>query len=216
MEYNNLFKVFNTFQAYYTELLQSDIPELHGEYNNMEVCIKKYYKDNCRVVYHISEKTDLRVIKPTSNYDMYGIKFSDRVFATSNPYEIWLYACRATSGEMHEKNRICIYPNNPFSYYKAGYYYLKRNVAIYMLDVEKFFPVLNRRTQMNMGGIYFDNEWISKEEVVPKYKHVINRIPEGFTKYYSVYFLKNDGGTEYPNTSEELQYYIEKNMIQKI
>ena len=93
MRWDIIFSIFLNFQEYYTKLLYADICKLP----DLESCIKKYYKDNCGSLYHISLLHDLSVIKPSSNFDMYGIHYSHKVFATSNPYEIWLYACRAVS-----------------------------------------------------------------------------------------------------------------------
>lgn len=210
----DLFKAFNDFKRYYVKLLQSDMHKTHYNYNDVKMNIKTYYKENCGILYHISDKTDLSVIRPFGNFDMYGEQFSNGVFATSNPYEIWLYACRSISGEMHENNRVCIYPNNPVSYYKAGYYYLKRDVALYMLDIENFLPVLN--LSLCPYKICFDNEWISRQEIVPLHRYIFNRIPENFTNYYSVYYLNNKDSIEYPRTLKELQDFKDNNMLQEL
>lgn len=212
MENFIFFEKFNAFQIYYTKLLKDGI----YDNSNLEACIKMYYLKNNKTLFHVSEMLDLNVIAPSANFDMYGKEFSEKVFATSNPYEIWLYACRAVSGEMHEKNRVCIYPNNPFLSLKAGYYYLKRSVAVYILSAEDFLPVLKIKSRFNEEKNYFDNEWTANRCVKPLYQYVINRIPEEFTKYYAVYYLNNKDSAVYPESLEELQYFRKNDMIQKI
>lgn len=210
-----LFGVFSEFQKYYIKLIESS-NETHDEFKDIETYLKVYYKDKCGLLYHISDKIDLSVIRPSSNFDMYGRKHGKKVFATSNPYEIWLYACRAVSGEMHEKNRICIYPSNPIFYYRAGYYYLKKSVAIYVLDIEKFSPVLNIGAQKTKDKIRFDNEWASEQEIVPMYQYVIERIPKEFTYYYDAYYINSSYNIDYPKTLKELQYFMDNNIVKKI
>lgn len=158
MEKIDLFEKFNTFQIYYRELLKDNI----YDNGNLASYIKTYYIENNKILFHVSEILDLSVIVPKGNFDMYQKKFSEKVFATSNPYEIWLYACRAVLGEMHEKNRVCIYPDNPFLFFETGYYYLKRSVAVYVLNAEEFFPVLKVKSHFNENKNCFDNEWIAK------------------------------------------------------
>ncbi len=212
MNFDNFLEWFITFKEYYTELLQND----NFNCNFVESCIRTYYKKNYGILYHVSGILDLKIIRPNSNYDMYSNKFCEKVFATSNPYEIWLYACRVISGEMHEKNRICIYPNNPFIFYKNGYYYLKRNVAVYMIKSEDFLPVINVGFKDDKDKFYFDNEWTSNKEITPLNKFEINCIPEEFTKYYTVYYFIDKDFTKYPKSLDEL-FYLEKNKkIKKI
>lgn len=161
MEKIDLFEKFNTFQIYYRELLKDNI----YDNGNLASYIKTYYIENNKILFHVSEILDLSVIVPKGNFDMYQKKFSEKVFATSNPYEIWLYACRAVLGEMHEKNRVCIYPDNPFLFFETGYYYLKRSVAVYVLNAEEFFPVLKVKSHFNENKNCFDNEWIANHNI---------------------------------------------------
>ena len=212
MEQDNFFKCFSNFKEYYTRLLQEGIYDC----NYIQTCISTYYKKLYGILYHISDAFELNTIIPTYNYDMYGKEFSKKVFATSNPYEIWLYACRTVSGEMHEKNRVCIYPSNPFLFYKKGYYYLKRNVAVYMLNSEDFLPVIKMGFRDDKEKLYFDNEWVSNQETMPLYCYIINRIPEEFTKYYAVYYWDSKDDIKYPNSLEEFRRFRKIKIIKKI
>lgn len=212
MENIYFFEKFNTFQRYYTELLEDGI----CENANLASCIKTYYIKNNKILFHVSGMLGLSVIIPNGNFDMYRKNFSEKVFATSNPYEIWLYACRAVLGEMHEKNRVCIYPDNPFLFLKTGYYYLKKSVAVYVLNAENFSPVLKEKSQFNENKNCFDNEWIANHSIKPLYQYTINRIPEEFTKYYAVYYLNNKANAVYPDSLERLRYFRENDMIRRI
>ncbi len=212
MEEIDFFEKFNTFQRYYMELLKDNI----YDNGNLASYIKMYYIQNNKILFHVSEILDLSVIVPKGNFDMYQKNFSEKVFATSNPYEIWLYACRAVLGEMHEKNRVCIYPDNPFLFFETGYYYLKRSVAVYVLNAEEFFPVIKVKSHFNENKNSFDNEWIANHNINPLYQYTIDRIPKEFTKYYDVYYLNNISNVVYPNSLEELRYFRKNNMVRKI
>lgn len=111
---------------------------------------------------------------------------------------------------------MCIYPDNPFLFFETGYYYLKRSVAVYVLNAEEFFPVLKVKSHFNENKNCFDNEWIANHNINPLYQYTIDRIPKEFTKYYDVYYLNNKSNVVYPNSLEELRYFRKNNMVRKI